>query len=207
MNDYTLGRYFCNSAHHGLLHHILHDVVGRWPRTIYGGHHGGITGTKDGIALEFGVGSGESLNCIAEWLPVIGFDSFEGLPEDWRPGFDKGMFAYNFEEVQANVSPNALLCPGLFEDILPSYGWEGIKPIKLVHIDCDLYSSTKTVLENLPWDNLHRNKAVICFDEWHGYPGAQAHEQRAWREYVSENPIKWQVIGHGHQAWAVQIDG
>jgi hypothetical protein len=33
-------------------------------------------------AVEFGVYTGYSLGLIAQRLPVIGFDSFEGLPED-----------------------------------------------------------------------------------------------------------------------------
>ena len=37
-----------------------------------------------GWAAEFGVYSGYSLDLIAAYKPVIGFDSFEGLPEDWR---------------------------------------------------------------------------------------------------------------------------
>ena len=34
-----------------------------------------------GWAAEFGVYSGYSLDLIAAYKPVIGFDSFEGLPE------------------------------------------------------------------------------------------------------------------------------
>ncbi len=40
-----------------------------------------------GIALEFGVAGGATLNLIAQRMPVVGFDSFEGLPEAWRPRF------------------------------------------------------------------------------------------------------------------------
>src|SRR6478735_7213790 len=47
---------------------------------------------RDGIAVEFGVGHGHSLRLIASVLPVIGFDSFMGLPEDWRPSHMKGAF-------------------------------------------------------------------------------------------------------------------
>lgn len=197
MSDYSLGPYFCENPHHALLHHVLHTEVGHYPR-------GFGDKTEYGVALEFGVGDANSLNCMARFMPVIGFDSFNGLPADWRPGFTKGMFRYDYNEVLENTSTNSLLVPGLFEDTLPGYGWTGLT-IRLIHIDCDLYSSTKTVLDNLPWDNICRHKSVLCFDEWHGYPGADQHEQRAFKEFVKEHFIKWEVIGHGHQAWAVRI--
>ena len=47
-----------------------------------------------GTALEFGVGEGHTLRMIAQQMPVIGFDSFTGLPEDWRPEYPKGAFAW-----------------------------------------------------------------------------------------------------------------
>lgn len=202
--DYSLGQYICQNPHHALLHHCLGG---------YGGHVGmpeqPMINFERGVALEFGVGSGESLNCIARYLPVIGFDSFKGLPENWRPGFDKGAFYYDFDEVLSRTAPNSVLVPGLFEDTLPGYGWEGMRDIKLIHIDCDLYSSTKTVLENLPWRAIRRphgtQKAIIIFDEWHGYPGAEQHEQRAWREAAEKFDLDWEIIGHGIQQWAVRI--
>lgn len=46
-----------------------------------------------GHAAEFGVARGKSLRMIADVMPVTGFDSFQGLPEDWRPGFLRGRFA------------------------------------------------------------------------------------------------------------------
>ena len=55
--------------------------------------------SDDGLILEFGVYSGDTINHIAKQLPnrkVHGFDSFEGLPENWKAGFDKGRFAATF---------------------------------------------------------------------------------------------------------------
>ena len=53
---------------------------------------------KDGLVLEFGVYTGYTINFISKKLNeynVYGFDSFEGLPEFWRDGFDKGCFGMN----------------------------------------------------------------------------------------------------------------
>src|SRR6185312_8949753 len=53
---------------------------------------GSSTG-RDGLCVEFGVGTGGSLRKIAEHCYVYGFDSFNGLPEDWRNRFPVGYFA------------------------------------------------------------------------------------------------------------------
>ena len=50
--------------------------------------------TLSGYYLEFGVFSGKTINHIAKKIKynIYGFDSFEGLPEFWREGFEKGTF-------------------------------------------------------------------------------------------------------------------
>src|SRR4051794_19998826 len=52
------------------------------------------TRTSDGMIVEFGVFEGATINFIADRTreQVFGFDCFEGLPEDWRPGFPRGTF-------------------------------------------------------------------------------------------------------------------
>lgn len=155
----------------------------------------------DGYALEFGVAEGRSLSPIAQRLKVVGFDSFEGLPEDWRAGFPKGMFACKPPQI-----PNAHVIIGLFEDTLPR--WfddldEELDGLRLVHIDCDLHSSTATVLEHVGPRLLPGT--FVVFDEFHGYPGCEDHEQRAWSEFVARSGCQYDVIGHGPEQWAVQI--
>lgn len=203
----SLGPYFCENPHHALLHHCLDPWIGRYPRDIRNSGSGAVIGQETGVALEFGVGEGHSLRCIAEWMPVIGFDSFNGLPEDWRPGFEEGAFAC---DPPLHLPHNAAIRRGLFEEVLPTYPWEGMRDIRLVHIDCDLYSSTKTVLENLPWSAMlrpfHLPKPVIIFDEFWGFPDAERHEARAWREFTEEHrDLEWEVIGHGVQQWAIRL--
>lgn len=150
-----------------------------------------------GTAVEFGVGGGYTLRMIAARMPVIGFDSFEGLPEDWRPGFEAGTFASTPPKVD-----NTELMIGLFADTLPGFSWPD--DMTLVHIDCDLYSSTKTVLDHI--GPALQPGTYIVFDEWHGYDGCQDHEQRAWREYAEAHPeLDWAVIGHGPEQWAIRV--
>lgn len=153
-----------------------------------------------GSAVEFGVGSGTSTRIITAHMPVVGFDSGLGLPEDWRPDFPKHSLAYGIPEVDG-----ALITEGWFTDSLPGFDFERLGFIGLVHFDADLYSSTATALKYI---GPHlRQGCVLVFDEWRGYADAEQHEQRAWREFADDTGISWTVVGHADQAWAIQIDG
>lgn len=152
-------------------------------------------------AVEFGVATGTTLKIIAQYMSVTGFDSFEGLPEDWREGFPKGFFAQKPPHV-----PDAELVKGWFEDSLPVWiqnNTDKVNDLGLIHIDCDLYSSTVTILRNL--EPYIKPGVVICFDEYHGYPGWEAHEFKAWREFVCMNKTDFEVLGHGPEQLIVRI--
>lgn len=150
-----------------------------------------------GWAVEFGVYTGYSLGIIAQTMPVIGFDSFEGLPEDWREGFPKGKFAVNVnrpaDKFPNLFGPNRMLAPGWFDETVPSFPFPA--PLGLVHIDCDLYSSTVTALEGVV--NSIDVGTVIVFDEFHSYPGAEEHEERAFFEWVGKHDIEVDLIAKG----------
>lgn len=134
-----------------------------------------------GMALEFGVYTGTTLKIIAAARDgdVYGFDSFEGLPEDWRIGFDSGTFGIDAPPEVAGAE----LVVGLFDATLPGFLAEHAGPVDLLHVDADLYSSAATVLE-LVGPRL-RPGSVVVFDEFFNYPGWEAHEARAWAEYVA----------------------
>lgn len=136
----------------------------------------------EGMALEFGVYSGTTLEIIARIRgrhePVYGFDSFEGLPEDWRSTFPAATFAVD----EFPTIPGAELVVGWFDDTLPTFLTQHPGPVALVHVDCDLYSSAKTVLD-LVGPRLIEG-SVVVFDEYFNYPGWEKHEHRAWQEYV-----------------------
>ncbi|ROZ54939.1 class I SAM-dependent methyltransferase [Rhodococcus sp. WS1] len=148
-----------------------------------------------GMALEFGVASGTTLRIVAEAFPeregtVAGFDVFSGLPETWRTGFPVGEFA---QESIPEV-PGAQLVPGLFEDTLPSFLNDESGPVAFLHLDADLYSSTKTVLDLLG-DRLVPG-SIVVFDEFFNYPGWQQHEYRAWTEFVTRTGISFEYLGY-----------
>jgi predicted O-methyltransferase YrrM len=135
-----------------------------------------------GLALEFGVAGGTTLAIIADAVardrPVVGFDGFVGLPETWRTGFRAGEFAQPPPSI-----PGARVVSGLFEDTLPGFLAENDEPIVFMHLDADLYSSTRTVLD-LVGERLAPD-AVLVLDEFFNYPGWQRHEFRAWNEFIA----------------------
>ena len=153
----------------------------------------------DGCALEFGVAAGVSTRLIADRLPTVGFDSFQGLPEDWRFGFSRGAFRKQYPRDLRNIT----LVEGWFADTLP--GFVPPQRVALIHVDCDLYSSTLTVLDYAgAW---LEPGVVVVFDEFHGYPSWEFHEAKAWGEFVQRTGIEWTPIGHGPEQLALVIDG
>lgn len=154
------------------------------------------------VALEFGVGGGDSIRRLRANLPpfveVHGFDSFEGLPEDWRirvgdrAGALVGPCAQGFFSTGA-VVPNVddvVFHVGWFADTLPAYlaDRDHRRPISLIHVDCDLYSSTRTVLRLL--NPLVVAGTVIVFDEWeyHTEDGVvrNDHERAAFLDWTKD---------------------
>lgn len=80
--------------------------------------------------LEFGVFRGSTINNMSNYTKdtVYGFDSFEGLPEFWREGFDAG--AFNLEGQLPSVNSNVELIKGWFTETLPKssikFEWIGM---------------------------------------------------------------------------------
>ena len=147
--------------------------------------------TLDGFILEMGVCTGRTINFIAALNPrkvIYGFDSFCGLPEPWHGrtdfGFPQGVFAFKDPTLRPPVLHNVRLITGLFQDTLPSFQEQilGTKPISFLHIDCDIYSSTKTIFSEL--SNNIVEGTIILFDELYNYPGFQHHELKAFQEFL-----------------------
>lgn len=153
-----------------------------------------LDATGDGLFLEFGVSVGESARKIANAIypgKLYGFDWFKGLPEDWGPHMPKGSFAAEPPDDIANL----VIVNGLFQDTLPGFLKQHQGPISFVHIDCDLYSSTKYVLDTIG----HRLRgAVLMFDECWNNDICEEHEGRAFKEFLAESGLKEEFIGYHH---------
>ena len=141
------------------------------------------------IWLEFGVQTGSTINKISKFTKkkVYGFDTFTGLPEDWRKGFLKGSLTNN--GVLPEVGNNVVLIKGLFQETLINFLEENCinKKISFVHMDADLYSSTKYVLDHI--EKYLDNECYFVFDELINVPGLHYDnsEIRALDEFLNEN--------------------
>lgn len=158
------------------------------------------------VVMEFGVATGRTLNHFARLMPhryIHGFDSFNGLPEDWTSRMPQGFFK---RSALPRVAWNSYLYVGWFNETIPQWKLKYVDtPILLLHIDCDLYFSTRTVLTELRKNIVPGT--VIIFDEYMNYPGWQQDEYRAWQEFVAENKVKYEYIGRvsRHQQVAVRV--
>ena len=146
----------------------------------------------DGLFLEFGVYNGASINILSKLKPdkiFHGFDTFTGLPEDWDMGHKKiraGSFSL---ERLPEVEKNVILHKGLFDKSITEWMKNYKEKISFINIDCDLYSSTKTVLEKLN-SQIVKN-TIIRFDDLlpsplRPYPNWQQGEWRALSEWVDQ---------------------
>ena len=149
----------------------------------------------DGMYLEFGVATGNTLREIAAHAPsgktVYGFDSFSGLPGDWT-GHVETAGAFKQKAIP-KVPGNVQLIRGYFEDSLPDFMKANQGPVGFVHIDCDLYSSTVTILDNIG-DRLQPGTHVL-FDEYFNYPSWKQHEHKAWAEFCAAHGVNYTYLG------------
>ena len=137
--------------------------------------------------LEFGVFEGSSLgifsNCNSHIdSRFIGFDTFEGLPEDWNSGWgiiEKGSYTTNGNI--PDIDDSRVRCiKGYYQDVLDGF-LSDFNPVGqlVVHVDCDLYSSSLYVLTML--DKLRHLKPLILMDDF----SSPNHMFRAFDDYMS----------------------
>lgn len=138
----------------------------------------------DGLACEFGVASGRSIRMTQEMLPldvpVHGFDTFTGLPMAWGTE-PVGSYSTGGTE-PAMDGRNVIFHKGLFTDTIPRFldSVDKGRPLAYANIDCDLYGSTRDVLEAFHGRIIPGT--VLVFDEYLCHPTWRQDEFRAWRE-------------------------
>lgn len=147
---------------------------------------------ESGLFLEFGVYNGQSINILSKLKPnkiFHGFDTFTGLPEEWDMGHKKIKAGHFYLDKMPNVEKNVILHKGLFKNTIPEWQTKYKEKISFINIDCDLYSSTKTVLEYLN-QQIVKN-TLIRFDDLlpsplSPYPNWMEGEWKALSEWVSK---------------------
>ncbi|MBF9044920.1 class I SAM-dependent methyltransferase [Rhodobacterales bacterium HKCCE4037] len=153
-------------------------------------------GIADGLYVEFGVAGGDGSRLFGEalephGLSLTGFDSFEGLEEDWT-GMQSGREAGAFTQggTLPKVPGNVTLVKGWVQDTLPGYLKEtGTRPFAFVHMDMDTYTPTLFALKAIK-KRLAKG-TVILFDELYGYPGWRHHEYKALTEVLKDDDYRY----------------
>lgn len=127
-----------------------------------------------------------------------GFDTFEGLPENWGL-FEKGSMAANIPVVEGNRHE---FFKGLFQETLPGFLSSGKiqkEKFKIIHLDADLFSSTLYALTSLhPY---LKSGDVLIFDEFN----VPTHEFRAFMDYADSYYIKYEVLAAVNDYFQVAV--
>ncbi|MDP4263237.1 MAG: class I SAM-dependent methyltransferase [Bacteroidota bacterium] len=142
--------------------------------------------------FEFGVCGGSSFKW---WLEhntnpasrFYGFDTFEGLPEDFGP-FAKGSMAVALESLDISDT-RASFYKGLFQDtLIPFLDQYDSRRKKLIHMDADIFSATIFALSQL-YKYLNDGD-IILFDEF----AVPKHEFMAFKIFSESFYIQYEVI-------------
>jgi O-methyltransferase len=176
--------------------------------------------------FEFGCHSGRTFSAAlgaAKYLNMkfdaYAFDSFEGLPKTSKSVdgiFREGSFStslQDFREIvrkQTKVDLTERQCiKGFYEDSLTEDLHEQLpKKIGMLHIDVDLYSSTKVLLEFVKEHLV--NGTVVLFDDWFCFPpGKNMGEKKALEEFLVKYPqfqfSEWKNYSTFGKSFFVQI--
>jgi predicted O-methyltransferase YrrM len=89
-------------------------------------------------------------------------------------------------------SGNVQIHEGYYEESLPTFLATHKEAFAFLHIDCDLYSSTKTIFD-LCKERIIPG-TVISFDEYFNYPGWQNGEYKAFQDLTKKIGLKYEDI-------------
>ena len=157
---------------------------------------------KKGLFLECGVYSGTTINHIASQVnnTIHGFDSFQGLPEEWG---HVAAGTFSTHGVLPEVRDNVQLHIGWFNETLPEFVKKYSEKISFLHIDSDIYTSAKTILTCL--QKQIKKGTIIVFDEYFNYPGWENHEYKAFQEFARDYNYKYGYIGYSGKGFSVAL--
>jgi hypothetical protein len=180
----------------------------------------------EGDIVECGVFGGVSLAILAKGATfdpkgmsrrIVGIDSFEGLPSGegharWQAGDCATMHSpHPIVAMGERVTPETtrdlfarcgLDAPtihvGRFDAVLPRVIPSAHPAIALLHVDCDLYESTRDVLTGVA--PALQDGTIVLFDDWFHYRGnPRCGEARAFREFLDSHPgweaVEWRTYG------------
>ncbi|HEY3918790.1 MAG TPA: TylF/MycF/NovP-related O-methyltransferase [Stellaceae bacterium] len=144
----------------------------------------------------------QEADCRKQWeaMRFVAFDSFQGLPvlrgiDLDGADFRAGQYACSREDVARNLRESGVdlskveFVAGWYEDTCVPATKErlGLTAAAICWIDCDLYQSTKEVLDFIR--DLIVDGTILVFDDWFCYRGSPFRgQQRAFREFQERMP-------------------
>jgi O-methyltransferase len=179
-----------------------------------------------GDYAEFGCYGGASM--WLAWQEIVAnpvrrhmwaFDSFRGLPEtadprDDHPAWIPNTMAMSLDAFHATLATRGVLreaytpVEGYFTESLPRLGRDGPPgDIALAYVDCDLYSSTVTVLDFL--EPRLKHGMIVAFDDYYCWTDSDVSGERAaLGEFAADHPEwnfhRYRSIDWGGVAFVVE---
>jgi hypothetical protein len=196
-----------NNSVHEPFQRPIKEIADRFHEIVHG--HFFLT---RGFWAEFGVYQGSSMKYASDRLleakdekgkplfqgVLAGFDSFEGLPEKWRRGFEKGMFGKDndlYSTVRSLLPSQVELHKGWFQNTIGPFKDKYPRmPAALIHHDGDLFLSTAITFHLLA-DRIVPGTHMV-FDELFGYNGYENHEILALYLWMVQNDAVLCAMGH-----------
>ena len=152
-------------------------------------------GVREGITMR--IIQGSTLNSRLYY----GFDSFKGMPASQYPtAYTKGELKMRRNDIPQFNSQTTII-EGWFKDTLTSDKTYFKNPLAFIHLDADIYESTKLALNYcLPFMGA---KTIIQFDEIYcPKANSEYHEYKAWIEFVEEYDVQHEVVGTSRRGQA-----
>jgi hypothetical protein len=153
--------------------------------------------------LEFGVFTATTINFFSKYVNTIyGFDSFEGLREDWV-GTTEPKGTFNLNKKLPKLNKNVIPVVGWVQDTLVPFLEKHKPEINFVHLDMDTYETTKFVLTKIkPY--LVKN-CIIAFDELYNYSGWEEGEYKALKETFNDNEYRYVCFSTDGSQATIQV--
>jgi len=143
---------------------------------------------KDRPFYEFGVWRGEAFRyLIKTFKKGYGFDTFEGLPEDWH---NEKAGTYSSDGNIPKIDGGEFIV-GKFEDTLPGFFEENRSMASIINFDADLYSSTICALNHAL--SVIDKDTILIFDEFIINKNWEQDEYKALEEFCAKNHYTYEV--------------
>lgn len=173
----------------------------------------------DGDYVEFGSHGGRTFRLAFDEIQSRGidrhmwaFDSFQGLPKpvspkDQHPVWQQGAMSTHEEQFHEICQSHGIgknqysVISGFYDETLANMQHhKGPTNIALAYIDCDMYSSTKSVMEYLR--PCLKHGMIIAFDDYFCWSNTHVSGERAAFLEFEADESQWRFMRYRDYGWA-----